>query len=202
MTTKESGCASSCTRIYVVGPSSTGKTTLCTALAKKLDLHGSAYITEVARTVIKERGFTKAHIGLLEMQEAIMDAQIDHEKETRGSFPVQVFDRSAVDPIVYAVLTGRSDLDGKERWKSLSRKDNFKETLADYRKPSSVFFLLAPVEEWLVDDGTRHLDNGKECFGIFERVLSGLGISYSIIGEGVKSLNDRTSLVLDRGRLQ
>ncbi|KAK0452145.1 AAA domain-containing protein [Desarmillaria tabescens] len=201
MTTKDFN-QDSCTRIYAVGPSSTGKSTLCTALAKKLDLHGPAYITEVARTVIKERGFTKAHIGLLEMQEAIMDAQIDRERETRGSYPVQVFDRSAVDPIVYAVLTGASDLDGKERSESLSKKDNFQETLAEYMKLSSIFFLLAPVEEWLVDDGTRHLDNGKECFGIFERVLSGLGISYSVIGENVKDLNDRVSLVLDRARLQ
>ncbi len=109
------------------------------------------------------------------MQEAIMDAQIDRERETRGAYPIQLFDRSALDPIVYAVLTGRSDLDGKERGESLSRKDKFQETLAEYRKSSSFFFLLAPVEEWLMDDGTRHLDNGKECFVIFERGLVGFG---------------------------
>ncbi|KAK0191873.1 AAA domain-containing protein [Armillaria mellea] len=200
MTTKDSDCAR--TRIYVVGPSSTGKTTLCNALAKKLDLHDSAYITEVARTVIKERGFTRAHVGLLEMQEAIMDAQIDRERETRGAYPVQLFDRSALDPIVYAVLTGKSDLDGKERGDSLSRREKFQETLAEYRNSSSFFFLLAPVQEWLVDDGTRHLENGRECFVIFEQVLSGLGISYRVIGESMKGLSDRASAVLDAANLR
>lgn len=175
---------------------------MCDALAKKLDLHDSAYITEVARTVIKERGFTRAHIGLLEMQEAIMDAQIERESGTRGSYPVQVFDRSAVDPIVYGVLTGGTDHDGKERQESLSRKENFQATLEEYRSSRSFFFLLGPVEEWLVDDGTRHLDNGKECFGIFEAVLSDLEISYFVIGENMKKLDDRTSVVLKRACLQ
>ncbi|TFY59054.1 hypothetical protein EVG20_g7929 [Dentipellis fragilis] len=51
--------------IYIVGPSSTGKTTLCTALATHLGLPSALHITEVARTVMRSTSFTRADVGTL-----------------------------------------------------------------------------------------------------------------------------------------
>jgi len=71
------------TAIYIVGPSSTGKMTLCNALAKQLGLPAEAYVTEVARTVMREQGFSRADVDKLDMQQAIVDAHIARDKEAR-----------------------------------------------------------------------------------------------------------------------
>ena len=71
------------TAIYVVGPSSTGKTTLCDALAATLGLPREVCISEIARTVMREQGFTRNDVGKLEMQKAIMDAQLKEDKSAR-----------------------------------------------------------------------------------------------------------------------
>ncbi len=64
--------------IYIVGASSTGKTTLCRALEKEL---GMPLITEVARTVMKEKQFTRSDVATTAMQEAIFHAQVAAQKE-------------------------------------------------------------------------------------------------------------------------
>ncbi|THH18766.1 hypothetical protein EW146_g2264 [Bondarzewia mesenterica] len=71
--------------IYIVGPSSTGKTTLCNALAARLGLSSTVCITEVARTVMRQQGFTRDDVARPEMQKAIMDAQLEHDKGARGA---------------------------------------------------------------------------------------------------------------------
>nr|GAT54311.1 predicted protein [Mycena chlorophos] len=95
-------------RVYVVGPSSSGKTTLCQALAVHLQLKPSQHISEVARTVIRELGLSREHIGRLEMQQAILLAHLQREKECD---PIQdlLCDRSALDPIVYAIFTAPNE---------------------------------------------------------------------------------------------
>ncbi|KAJ7598371.1 AAA domain-containing protein [Mycena floridula] len=181
------------TCIYVVGPSSTGKTTLCDALTSRLGLASSSYVKEVAREVMQTRGFTRNTIGLMEMQEAIMDAQLGRENQCLAQSQILLCDRSAVDPVVYAVLTAATPEEAIERKKSLTESKKFQEALERYR--DSVFVLLEPVAEWLVDDGTRHIDNQEECYGIFEQILSELGIWFRPIGPSVKNLEERTSLV-------
>lgn len=71
------------TAIYLVGPSSAGKTTLCNALARTLGLSNEVHISEVARTVMRERGFTRDDVGKLEMQKAIMEAQLKEDRSAR-----------------------------------------------------------------------------------------------------------------------
>lgn len=71
------------TAIYIVGPSSAGKTTLCNALAASLNLPQKVCISEVARTVMRERGFTRNDVGKLEMQKAIMEAQLKEDRLAR-----------------------------------------------------------------------------------------------------------------------
>lgn len=187
--------------VYIVGPSSTGKTTLCSALALKLGLGKSSYITEVARTVMRNRGFTREDVGTLEMQKAIMEAQLAEEEKKRVTAQaaqagrrVLLSDRSAIDAIVYAILTSQNRTEADERWKILTGSAKFQTALPQYQK--STFFLLTPIPEWLVDDGIRSLDDQYQCLKVFKQVLLELGIGYKEMGATTKELSDRVDAVL------
>lgn len=98
--------------IFIIGPSSTGKTTLCTALANELALKPECWITETARHVMRTHGFTRDDVGKLEMQSAITHAQLENEEKGRAyaqamepTHRIILSDRSAIDAVVYAVLT-------------------------------------------------------------------------------------------------
>jgi len=181
--------------IYVVGPSSTGKTTLCAALAKILNLSETAHVTEVARTVLRERGYTRADVHLLQMQEDILLAQLQREQRARQETPDLILcDRSAVDPIIYAIMTSKNEQDAQERRDKLIQKDEFQKILPLYRQ--SLFVLLEPVEEWIVDDGVRLLENQRGCFEIFQVTLQQLGIEYRLMGSKLKPISDRVEVVM------
>ncbi|KAJ7190268.1 AAA domain-containing protein [Mycena pura] len=178
------------TEIYVVGPSSTGKTTLCNALAKRLGLTGQQFVTEVARDVIKALGLGRKDIGLLEMQKAIMLAHLEHDRE--GT--TRLCDRSAIDPIVYAIFTATSPVDAQTRKQALISLPEFQAALPRYR--NSMFILLTPVKEWLVDDGFRHVGDEMDILAIFRDILTDLGIQHREIGSEMRSLSERTEYVL------
>ena len=128
--------------IFVLGPSSSGKTTLCDALAHKLHVPETQYIREVARKVMKAHGFTRNDTDTYEMQHTIMLAQLEAEaqalnlistasKSREAHLPI-LSDRSAVDPIVYA---GTSTVPGAEkRRRRLLDDDAFKAVLPFYRQ--------------------------------------------------------------------
>ena len=65
--------------IIVLGPSSSGKTTLCDALAEELCVPNTRYIKEIARTVMKTQGFSRKDTSSFDMQAAIMSAQAKAE---------------------------------------------------------------------------------------------------------------------------
>lgn len=171
--------------VYIIGPSSTGKTTLCNALAARLGLSEAVHITEVARTVMRKRGFTRDDVGRLEMQRAIMDAQIEQDMRARraandpGGRGIVLSDRSAVDAVVYAALDG-ADSDSR----TLISSPNFQAVLPLYRR--SLFVLLHPISEWMVDDGVRSLEDGQKCSRIFRNLLAELGIQYLELGESCR----------------
>ena len=174
--------------LYVVGPSSSGKTTLCRAIAAQIGLSSPAYITEVARNVMKTTGFNRKTVHELEMQRAIMEAQLRADALARdsvrcGAYPMVLSDRSALDPIVYAGLVSE---DGANE---LINTPAFQAALVDYRK--STFILLKPIPEWLVDDGVRSLDDLESYTMAFEALLARLGISYETLDESCRELEDR-----------
>ncbi|TDL18254.1 hypothetical protein BD410DRAFT_900932 [Rickenella mellea] len=177
--------------VYIVGPSATGKTTLCNALARRLNIQPPAYITEVARRVMQETGFSRADVGKLEMQTAIMTAQLQAEWRARESvqrqdFRIVLSDRSAVDAIVYAMI---SSSPGFEK---LIESDEFQRTLSLYQK--STFVLLTPVPGWLQDDGVRSM--GDHGIGGFRQVLKRLEIPFQEIDGSCRLLEERVARVI------
>lgn len=134
--------------VFVLGPSSSGKTTLCNAVARDLQVESELYIREIARNVMKTRGFTRNDTHTYEMQEAIMLAQLQAEQkalnyasdghECRGFLLLS--DRSAIDPVVYAATS--SIPDAAEIRERLLQIPSFQENLQFYRE--SLFSAYIP----------------------------------------------------------
>ncbi|KAG2003691.1 hypothetical protein CC2G_004278 [Coprinopsis cinerea AmutBmut pab1-1] len=176
--------------IYIVGPSSTGKTTLCEVLAKRLGLSGSAYITEVARQVMKEKGYTREDVGNIQMQ---MDIMIEHLKREEAGLSdehrIVLCDRSAIDPVVYARLTAQSS--GEDQSGRLTDSQAFRAALERYRDPSSLFILLGPVTEWIIDDGIRSLERQEECLQRYRECMKLYDIPYRELGQDTRNILER-----------
>lgn len=126
-----------------------------------------------------------------------MEAQLRKEQECRlaaaSDQQILLCDRSAIDPVVYAVLTGKDEEEALEKRNALVGTLEFQRALTLYR--GSVVVLLNPVPEWLVDDGIRSLDNQIECLKVFRQVLCELGIGYSEIGPETKDLDRRVAII-------
>ncbi|KAF9226165.1 hypothetical protein BS17DRAFT_878821 [Gyrodon lividus] len=186
------------TEIYIIGPSSTGKTTLCNAVAESLKLPAWCYITEVARQVMRTQGYTRADVGTMEMQKAIMLAQL--EKETQACEWVGgtiggliLSDRSGIDPIVYAVLTAKDEFQARHKKNLLVDQPTFQSALHRYREARVL--LLNPVPEWLIDDGVRSLEQHERCIVVYREVLCELGIAYHEMGKEMTDLSERVKRV-------
>lgn len=188
-------------QVYVIGPSSTGKTTLCNAVAKSLKLPSRCFITEVARQMMRTQGFTRTDVDKIEMQRAIMQAQMEKEVKAcervrRGNSDGLILsDRSGIDPVVYAILTAKDEDEARQKEDTLVNLPAFRMALHRYK--DAIFLLLNPIEEWLVDDGVRNLDNHERCINVFRQVLDELGIKYQEIGAEMKGLEDRVKVVKD-----
>ena len=124
--------------IYVVGPSSSGKTTLCNALAAQVHLDPARHIEEVARTVMRTQGFSRHTVHTYEMQHAIMVAQAKEEQRVismsiDATSRLQLLsDRSTIDPIVYASISGGPD--AEEMHRRLLSEPAFLQVLPLYRR--------------------------------------------------------------------
>ena len=105
-------------------------------------------------------------------------------------------DRSAIDPIVYAILTSSNSDEANERKEALTGHTAFQRALETYQGPHSVFILLAPVEAWLVDDGVRSLEDHEACMNVFIEVLKDLGISYHVFDLNCQFLLERVLLTM------
>ncbi|PPQ66633.1 hypothetical protein CVT24_006925 [Panaeolus cyanescens] len=182
--------------IFIIGPSSTGKTTLCEALAEKLKIPRDAYVTEVARTVMREKGYSRDTIGLLEMQKAIMEGYYDRQRKlelTGNRFPIHLYDRSAIDPVIYAILTAANDTEANDRKRVLTKTVEFRNTIDKCKQ--SILILLKPVDGWLVDDGVRSIERQRECLDTFQGLLEEWEIPYVEMGEEIPLLTARVQKI-------
>ncbi|KAF8597549.1 hypothetical protein BDV93DRAFT_479290 [Ceratobasidium sp. AG-I] len=189
--------------VYIVGPSSSGKTTLCKALAARIHLSPSRHISEVARSVMKSTSYTRDHVEKLDMQRAILRAQSAAEKNARSRYttngktttqssvsPFLLCDRSAIDPLVYASLSA-TDFTGAE---ILAESPELQELLPIYQQ--ALFVLLHPVDEWIEDDGVRSLADPVKYPSAYKEYLERFGIGYQELNDGLKGLEARVDQVL------
>ena len=132
-------------------------------------------------------------VGRLEMQEAILDAVLrDHEADSRER--PKIHDRSAIDPVAYALLTAKDAEEASWRKHYLLSNPRLRSALEVYRK--STFILLKPVREWIVDDGVRCIDSLDECCEVFRRVLRECEIEFREIGSEIGFLEERVSWLM------
>lgn len=199
--------------VYIIGPQSTGKTTLVNALETLLlsadrsqqdglQLPPPAFVREVARDVLRAHQFSRDDIFVgsirgLELQRRILDAQLAAEDValSAGSRSVWLIsDRSGVDPIVYArVFNGpgaAAELTSSEAWSKLRE-----------RMRHGLVFLCGVEPAWLVDDGTRRMpdneDDWMQVESAFREVLTAQAIDFIDIPRGVHEIGLRIGLIID-----
>ncbi|KAH6675354.1 AAA domain-containing protein [Plectosphaerella plurivora] len=118
--------------IYIVGAQCTGKTTLVNALESHFSAQPAhdqpAIVREVARTVLKTHSLAATDIrsspdSALHMQKLMLHAQVEAERHAMAEASWFISDRSAVDPICYALKhvgeDGASQLLATEAWAEL-----------------------------------------------------------------------------------
>lgn len=145
---------------------------------------------------MREKGYSRDTIGNLQMQLDILEAHLDEEEEALKQSDTVLCDRSAIDPIAYAILTASNAAEAREREEALISRLVVKDALTRYRDPYSVFILLTPVREWVIDDGVRSLENQEACGDVFRKLLKDLDIPYRVLGSDCKFLPERMAITL------
>ena len=130
------------------------------------------------------------------MQRTILKAQLEQELEARsvagGSVTrIVLSDRSAIDPVAYAVLTAANEDEARERMRALVDTPEFKAALRGYRE--GTFILVKPVPEWLVDDGVRSMDEKGHSIDVYRSILRELKIPFVELGEEIKEIQARVA---------
>jgi nicotinamide riboside kinase len=195
--------------IYIIGAASTGKTTLVNALKTSFEHDASRHhntcptqpciIPELARTVLREKGFnrqdiTTSPIRALRIQQYILNAQ--YTAETTSCPPNTaawcICDRSGIDPIVYAKCFA-----GVEASEGLLASTAWLELEA--RMKRGIVVLCEVGNNWLVDDGVRLMPNDASEWTYMDRSYRGLlewrGIEFSVLPKHLVDLKKRVEFV-------
>ncbi|KAL4724602.1 hypothetical protein ACLX1H_008044 [Fusarium chlamydosporum] len=160
--------------IYIIGPQSTGKTTIIKKLQSELD-HWPAdpsvgdphIISEVARSVLTKHNFSAEDITsspnrCIALQKLILEAQASAENEALQSSSWFISDRSGFDPLVYA-----------KRYVSADAVASMQMELAwaqvKVRMANSIIVVCEAGTPWLTDDGVRLMPaSDKEWMEVFQ----------------------------------
>lgn len=136
-------------KIALIGPHSTGKTTVVDQLA---DYLGLPKITERVREVARSWGMTPRDVPLerlLEFQNAVLDWQIAAERAREGEGFVA--DRSTIDNMAYLIAQAEEA--------QITTEDVVRYCFKAYTRLDKYDLLIfVPVMFDLVDDGERHVD--------------------------------------------
>ena len=191
--------------VYIIGPQSTGKTTLVNALSRAFN-DKVPIIREIARKVMAEKGYSKIDVDSenkerrLSMQRDIFTAQVEAEMSLLSSSEGASFlsDRSAIDPLIYLLrYSGREELDRlttTEMWQAV--RDRYRDT------SKSLVLLLLPVEQFLDDDDIRYVPKSLEDWHALAEDFRGFmteeGIPFIGIGEECLEIEERVLFVLSK----
>jgi len=193
---------SSLTRcVYIIGPQSTGKSTLVDGLIERFNGHVRV-IKEIARKVMNDKGYTREDVNSgdrkrqFSFQNDIFLTQL--EEEARLHDTVYISDRSAIDPLVYLY-----HYSGENAARRITSGEHWKTCCTRYANAEkSLIVLLFPVEMFLVDDNIRYVadsvDEWMAFAATFVRFLEDQGIPFTSIGEDLIGLNERVELVLNQ----
>ncbi|RGP81430.1 p-loop containing nucleoside triphosphate hydrolase [Fusarium longipes] len=153
--------------IYIIGPQSTGKTTLVNRLQNELEywpadasIGNPQIISEVARSVLVKNNFTANDITsstrkCFALQRLILEAQASAEKEALRNSSWFISDRSGLDPLVYTKRYVSTDavaeMQLEPAWMEV--KD---------RMAKSLIVVCEAGTPWLMDDGVRLMPGSEE----------------------------------------
>jgi predicted ATPase len=180
--------------IYIVGAQNTGKTTLVNALeaafAKNTSEIQPRVIKEVARNVLIKHQFTAEDIKTspsraFQLQELILKAQFDAEREVLEREGWFISDRSAIDPIVYArkYVTEEASIQLRQSMEWLQLKERMKD---------SVVIVCQAGADWLLDDGVRLMPENR----LFCSCLDEWGLDYEVLPWTLMDIDKRVDFVL------
>ncbi|CEI41744.1 hypothetical protein FVEN_g3748 [Fusarium venenatum] len=187
--------------IYIIGPQSTGKTTLVHKLQDDLQHWAEPkkphIISEVARTVLTKHNYSAHDIQTsptrcLELQQLILEAQAIAEKDALETSRWFISDRSGIDPLVYAKryasLQGIQDLQKLPVWAEIKE-----------RMEHSLIVVCEAGTPWLTNDGVRLMpDSNDEWMGVFHdfcTLLDQLGLNYSALPRTMLYLSKRADFI-------
>ncbi|KAF4337275.1 P-loop containing protein [Fusarium beomiforme] len=190
--------------IYIIGPQSTGKTTLVNKLRSDLE-HPVAdtlivkpqIVSEVARTVLRKHKFSAkdiwtSTIRCLELQQLILEAQAVAEKEALNHSSWFVSDRSGLDCMAYAKRYAAADA-----IQELQKLPAWTEVKA--RMEKSLIVVCEAGTPCLADDGVRLMptseDDWMELFHEFCQLLDDTGLEYFVVPRTLLDLSERAELV-------
>jgi len=194
--------------VCVIGPQSTGKTTLINALSDRLN-DNIPVISEVARRVMHNKGYSRNDVAFADrerkfaFQRDIFTAQIETENIITRSGKNSSFlsDRSGIDPLVYL-----SHYSGPDEARHLTFTKEWRMARERYADPKKfLIILLSPVSEFLIDDDIRYMSNSMDDWHSlaqsFRDFLEIEMIPFIEIGENIMQLEERVLFVLERLRL-
>jgi len=193
--------------IYIIGPQSTGKTTLINKLQSDLEhrladtsIDKPQIISEVARTVLAKHKYSAEDIKTsttrcFELQQLILEAQAEAEKKALKASSWFISDRSAFDPLVYAKRYAAPGAVAQ-----LQQLPAWKEVKA--RMDTSLIVVCESGMPWLTDDGVRLMpgseDEWMQTFYSFCEMLGELGLEYCVVPRTVLDISERAALVWAR----
>lgn len=190
-------------RLYIIGVSATGKTTLIDDLAKHFAPHKQAQklgiITEVARELVKCSHLSSATIrsgdsDSMQLQRMILWIQRVREDAALKSKTLVLSDRSGIDPLVFAKYYGQDQsmfatMQKSEDWQTLRR-----------RMQGASVVLCEPQKEWYREDGVRvELESSSELFQLhqaFFDLLTEHEIPFVILPRHMEGREARVEFVL------
>ncbi|KAK1763799.1 AAA domain-containing protein [Phialemonium atrogriseum] len=193
--------------IYIIGAQCTGKTTLVNRLSVELYCSSAVLgidkpqiISEVARTVLKQHQFVTEDIRSfpersLALQQLIVAAQVDAERDALSRSSWFISDRSGIDPVVYAskYVSGESAMEMQRSTGWLELKERMAESLV---------IVCEAGATWLKDDGVRLMPEDQEDWLQFHRMFCTLldesRLPYCVLPCNIHSLSERAQFVLSK----
>ena len=169
--------------MFLIGPSSTGKTTLLEQLRKQLGNTSAIHFhEETARQVLNQKALTgrdliQNKVLHMELQQELLQMEYAslEDKVRPGTFHIS--DRSVIDALVYTKAHG-TPVDVE----TFRNMPTFQACVDLYRQNS--YMILFPVHTVLHDDGMRILGTRQEeetFFHLFETTLQELHIPYLVL---------------------